>query len=265
MIKQTVRKIADSLGYVILKHSQIGSSIEYPFINSLELILESYLQQNSDFFFIQIGSHDGCSADPISHLIKQYHWHGVLIEPQPQVFENLKQTYQDEPQLIFENALIGYEDGCATLYTIRDENSVLPYWLSQSASLDYEVVKSTLYYWKRVRGLESIPDHYESLIEKVSLPSVTMKTALTKHNIQKVDLLVIDTMGFDFEILKMFPFDICKPAIIHFEHYIMSVADREACFQYLADLGYGLTQVAQDTIAYLHAPIRQGFYVACAI
>ncbi len=265
MIKQTVRKIVGSLGYVILKRSQVGTSIEYPFINSFELILQNYLQQNSDIFFIQIGSHDGCSADPICHLIKHHHWRGLLVEPQPQVFERLKQTYQDEPQLIFENALIGHEDGCATLYTVCDKHAVLPFWLSQSASLDYEVVKSTLYYWKRLRGLETIPDNYESLIEKISLPSITMKTALTKHSIQKVDLLVIDTMGFDFEILKMFPFDCCKPAIIHFEHKMMPVVMQEACFQYLAELGYGLTQVAQDTIAYLHAPIRQGFYVACTI
>lgn len=265
MIKQTVRKIAGSLGYVILKRSQVGSAIEYPFINSFELILQNYLQQNSDIFFIQIGAHDGCSDDPIFHLVKQYHWRGLLIEPQPQVFKKLKQTYQDEPQLIFENALVGYEDGFATMYAIRDQHSVLPFWLSQSASLDYEVVRSTLYYWKRKRGLATIPDDYESLIEEVLLPSMTIKTALTKHSIQKVDLLVIDTMGFDFEILKMFPFDCCQPSIIHFEHSIMPVAEQEECFQYLADLGYGLTQVAQDTIAYLHAPIRQGFYVACAI
>lgn len=265
MIKQIIRSIADSFGYVILQRSRIGISIEYPFINSLELILEKYLQENSDIFFIQIGSHDGCSADPISHLIKQHHWRGLLIEPQPKVFNKLKQTYQDEEQIIFENALVGYEDGLATMYAVQDKDSVLPFWLSQSASLDYEIVKGALYYWKHIRKLEAIPDDYETLIEELSLPSVTMKTILAKHNIHKVDLLVIDTMGFDFEILKMFPFDTCKPSIIHFEHKMMPVASQEECIQYLAALGYGLTQVDQDTIAYLHAPIRKGLYTACAV
>jgi len=91
------------------------------------------------------------------------------------------------------------------------------------------------------------------------LPSITIRSALAKHNIAKVDLLVIDTMGFDFEILRMFPFDQCKPAIIHFEHQLMPIADQQSCFLYLANLGYGLTQVAQDTIAYLHALTRLGF------
>jgi FkbM family methyltransferase len=262
MIKAVVRKIADAFGYAILKRSQVGSPIEYPFLNSLELILQNYLQHNPDLVFMQIGSHDGSSADPICHLVQQYHWRGLLVEPQPAVFEQLKQTYQHEPQLIFENALIGYEDGLATLYTIRDDNSSLPFWLSQSASLNREIVKSTLCYWKQTRKLEAIPDDYESLIEEVLLPSITVKTVLSKHNIAGVDLLIIDTMGFDFEILKMFPFETCKPAIIHFEHLMMPVADQQACFQFLANLGYGLTQVAQDTIAYLYAPIRTGPYIA---
>jgi FkbM family methyltransferase len=193
MIKEVVRKIADAFGYTILKNSQIGSPIEYPFINSLELILHSYLQQNFDLFFMQIGAHDGCSADPIHHLVQQYHWRGLLVEPQPKAFAKLKQTYEDESQLIFENALIGRENGFATLYTIRDEKSMIPFWLSQSASPYYEIVKSALYYWKHIRQLEALPDDYEKLIEAVSLPSITIRSALAKHNIAKVDLAILNS------------------------------------------------------------------------
>lgn len=75
---------------------------------------------------------------------------------------------------------------------------------------------------------------------------MTVKTLLLKYAIKKIDLLVIDTMGFDFEILKMFPFDTIKPSIIHFEHSLLSPEDQISCFKQLTTLGYGLTQVAVD-------------------
>lgn len=264
IVHKLVHKISSALGYDLTLRADRPQVFEYPFINTLELILHTYPRQNSDFFFIQIGAHDGNSADPIHQLVKQHHWRGLLIEPQITVFERLKQTYAGEDQLVFENAAVGAEDGTATLYTVRDEQSVLPFWLSQSASLDREQVRGALYYWKYVRQLDAIPDDYESLIAALPIPALTIKTLLAKHQIQQLDLLVIDTMGFDFEIIKMFPFDVLKPAIIHFEHSLLSSADQERCFKYLASLGYGLTRVSVDTIAYLNAPIRQGRYSVSA-
>jgi FkbM family methyltransferase len=260
MLKQVIRKSVGALGYELSKKTRTRQPIQYPYINTLELILQDYRQRTRDIFFIQIGAHDGQSADPVHEQIKQHHWRGILVEPQPQVFDRLKQFYADEPQLIFENCLIASQDGTATLHTIRDEQAVLPFWLSQSASLNRDVVLSALHYWKNVEKLDAIPDEYETLIEAVSTPTKTMRSLLAEHQIQQLDLLVIDTMGFDFEILKLFPFGDLKPAIIHFEHSLLTRADQDACFQYLANLGYGLTQVAVDTIAYLHAPIRVGLH-----
>jgi FkbM family methyltransferase len=261
MLYKIIRKVAHLLNYDVSPRSPVNTPIDYPFINTLELILQTYQKPASDFFFIQIGAHDGDSADPIHQLVKKHHWRGLLIEPQTPVFHRLKATYKGETQLIFENAAIAHEDGTTTLYAIHDEQSILPFWLSQSASLDRDVVKGVLYYWKQVEKLEALPEDYERLIQELTIPSLTVKTLLAKHHIQEIDLLVIDTMGFDFEIIKMFPFDLVKPSIIHFEHSLLSATYQELCFKYLASLGYGLTTVAVDTIAYLHAPIRQGRYL----
>jgi FkbM family methyltransferase len=218
--------------------------------------VQDYRQRHPEMFFVQIGAHDGSSADPVSPLIRKYHWQGILVEPQPQSFQALKENYQDESQLIFENAVIGDHDGTATFYTVRQGIADLPFWLSQSASLDKEKVLGALYYWRNVKQLDAIPDDLESMIEEVPLPALTVQSLLTKHQVEKVDLLVIDTMGFEFEILKMVPFDLIKPAIIHFEHSMLSPAEQQACFQYLAERGYSLAKVAVDTIAYLHASTR---------
>lgn len=264
MIKQLVKKVINSFGYSLVKPSQPNQVIEYPFINTLELILESYPVQNSDFFIVQIGAHDGSSADPICQLIKKHHWRGLLIEPQQNPFKQLQETYREETQISLENILIGKEDGTATLYSVRYDKDSMPFWLDQAAGLDRSLVSGMLYYFKFIEKVETIPEDYESLIQEQIIPSMTVNTLISKHQIKKIDLLVIDTMGFDFEILKMFPFDTIKPSIIHFEHSLLPPEDQIACFKYLTSLGYGLTQVSVDTIAYLNAPIRQGRYTVCS-
>ncbi|NJP11838.1 MAG: FkbM family methyltransferase [Leptolyngbyaceae cyanobacterium RU_5_1] len=257
IIERVMNKLVRSRGYTV---SKIREPIEYPYIDVLELILQDYMKQNQDIFFVQIGAHDGMSADPISDLIRKHHWRGVLVEPQPRTFKKLVENCCGEDQLIFENCLIGDRDGTTTLYAVRDIGAELPFWVSQSASLDREMLAGALYYWKKVRKEPNIPDDYESIIEELTLPSLTVKTLLAKHHIERLDLLVIDTMGYDFEVLKMFPFDIIKPAIINFEHGLLSLEDQEACFNYLAGLGYRFTRIHGDTVACLHLRSRMGTY-----
>ncbi len=252
-IKQIVQQVANSLGYRI---SKVRQPAEYHFIDLLELVVRDYIQKSPDFFFVQFGAHDGQSSDPIHGMVKQHHWRGLLVEPQPQAFEQLQATYQDEPQLSFENAAISKEDGIATLYAVRQQETALPYWFYQIASLDREVVLGVLRQWKYTQNETAIPDDIESFIEERSIPALAVTTLLEKHQINKIDLLVIDTMGYDFEILKTFPFHLLKPAIIHFEHNHLSSEDQTACLKYLTNLGYALGRVAVDTIAYLNAPTR---------
>lgn len=261
MLKQTFQKVANQLGYQIAKLPSEPvyehKAIELPFIDLLDLVVQDYQRQHSDLFFVQIGAHDGCSADPVSQLIKRYHWRGILVEPQPQTFNTLIENYRAEPQLIFENAAIGTEESMATLYTVRQDIPGLPFWLSQSASLDRKQVLGALHYWRNTEQMTVIPADLESGLQEIQLPMMTIQSLLAKHQVEFVDLLVIDTMGFDFEILKMYPFALNKPAIIHFEHSLLSPADQVACLQFLAVQGYSLAKVAVDTIAYLSDKTRR--------
>ena len=70
-----------------------------------------------EFFFVQIGAFDGVTADPIYHLVRRYGWRGVLVEPQVEAFERLKQNYSGQPHLQFFNVAIGTKDGEISLFT----------------------------------------------------------------------------------------------------------------------------------------------------
>jgi FkbM family methyltransferase len=254
-MKQVIQQTINRLGYRI---SKIRQSVELPYIDILDLILQNYMQQHPDIFFVQIGANDGTTADPVTELIHKYQLRGLLVEPQPNMFKRLVENYQDQPQLAFENSLIAAQNGTENFYAIRDEGQhKLPMWCYQIASLDRNKMLSLLADQKQNLHL---PANIESLIEAIPLPALTFQTLLEKHQVRQVDLLVIDTLGYDFEIIKMIPFNQIKPAIINFEHSLLPLEDQRECFEYLAKLGYSLIQVSVDTIAYLYGPTRQAFY-----
>ena len=74
---------------------------------------------------------------------------------------------------------------------------------------------------------------------------------LRRNAIEQIDVLHIDTEGFDFEIIKMVAAAKVKPTVVHFEHLLLSDADRQACYTLLAEQGYRLARNGINTIAYL--------------
>jgi FkbM family methyltransferase len=254
-IKQAIKKQLNGLGYQFSKYRK---PIDYPFIDTLDLIVQSHRRDNPNFFFIQIGAADGISEDPIHHLVKRDHWDGILVEPQQVAFKQLMKNYQDEKQLVFENALIGDKDGEVSFYAVPDRGENFHCWVYQCASQDRNITLQSLQAIKEIEP--RLPDNYESLIQELKVPSLTVNSLLKKYQVVKVDLLILDTMGYDFQILKLFPFEQLKPAIIHFEHNLLSLTDQVDCFKYLAAQGYSLSRVSVDTVAYLNAPTRMGRY-----
>ena len=78
------------------------------------------VNDKKEVFFIQIGSNDGISNDPLHvHIIQNYHWRGVLVEPVPYLFARLIENYKDYyDRLYFENVLISEIDGNTEFYYV---------------------------------------------------------------------------------------------------------------------------------------------------
>jgi hypothetical protein len=77
-----------------------------------------------------------------------------------------------------------------------------------------------------------------------------MKSLLRETGGKAVDLLLIDTEGFDFNILKMIDFSALKPPVIAYEHAHLAKSDMVAATDLLLAQGYRLTRDNLDTIAY---------------
>lgn len=239
-MKVLVQSIARKFGYQI---SRIREQKPYPALDVLDLVIRDYMTFKSDIFFLQIGANDGVRADPMHPYVKQYHWRGLLVEPQPQVFKKLVENYADEPQLQFENSLVAHQDGTIPFYTVHDDESRgLTFRYTGLARFDRESLIQEL-------ARYGFPQS-EFLIKELHLPALSIPSLLAKHEITEVDILQIDTEGFDFEVIKMFDFNRIKPAIIHFEFFHLSLDDQDRCFAYLSEYGYEMVTVLGDVVAY---------------
>ncbi len=233
--KQLIRRTLDRMGYQIVKISHRSSAQP---VDVFPLVVNDLLarKKTNQLSFVQIGAHDGLHADPLRPFITRFHWKGILVEPQPKIFQRLIKNYATEKQLIFENAAIGNADGTSTLYTFK-ESSNLPDHASMLASFD--------------RGRLVANGHgYRGEIEELKVPTLSVKTLLAKHAIGEIDLLQIDAEGFDYEIVKMFVHAGVSPAIINFESGILSEGQMRECGELLATLGYRAITVGVDTVAY---------------
>ncbi|MCG9891596.1 MAG: FkbM family methyltransferase [Thermosynechococcaceae cyanobacterium MS004] len=259
LIKQLIKQVSNSFGYELSKVPNKSTSVkldDYPCIDLLDLVVQNYTQSHPDIFFIQIGAHDGVSADPSSRQIRKYeNWRGILVEPQSDSFQELLVNYEkDQDRLIFEQLAVGNQDGSIPFFTVRKDIADLTFWLPQSASFDRDHVLGALYYWKYVRKLDSIPEDFNTVIEEIQVPTLTMRSLLAKHSVTKVDLFLLATPGFDFDIIQGFPFDQFKPPLICFEYNTLQPQQRQAALKFLADLGYSVGRFGSRALAALDVP-----------
>ncbi len=238
LLKKSVQEAANRFGYQVTK---IRPPLEILPINIFPLVIQDLMSKKAKrgepaFFFIEIGAHDGLHGDPVRPWVSQYHWHGILVEPQPKIFKRLVENYRGEPQLIFENAAIFREDGRAVLYAFKDSPD-LP---------DHATMLATFNRY----ALEHNAHGYCGEIEEIPVAALSVKTLLARHDVAHVDLLQVDTEGYDFEIIKMFAEAECKPSVVQFESAGLNSHEQRQCYQLLGDLGYRLLTIGIDTIAY---------------
>ncbi len=196
----------------------------------LEYVCAHYRRLDDAFQFVQIGAFDGVTADPIHHLVKTYGWRGVLVEPQWEAYELLRQNYEDCTNLQFFNVAIGTENGEITLYT-RPGGTV------QAASLKRDLMCKPGRRGRALLGRQVKCWTFDRLLQEANLRGT-------------IDLLQIDAEGYDYEIIRSLDLAAVRPAIIHYEHMVLSQRDRNACLQLLADHGYRFLLEDNDTIAY---------------
>ncbi|HZR35112.1 MAG TPA: FkbM family methyltransferase [Nevskia sp.] len=192
--------------------------------------------------FLQIGANDGEQRDPLRLFVETRRWHGVMIEPVPFVFERLRARYQGHPRVRLENAAIADRDGVLPFYHLAQARpgEDLPRWYDALGSFRREVI---------VKHADMIPDLERRIVQR-DVPTLSFDSLCRKHAITRLDLVQIDTEGYDYEILKHIDWSRWRPALVIYEHHHLSPADRAACQAMLRAQGYDPVEESLDTVAF---------------
>ena len=234
--------VIDAVRSVLARVDVTVKRFEFPIdhpIELLPLLVDSMRATRRDFFVLQVGANDGHSDDPIASIVRSRGLRALMVEPVPAMFDLLADFYRDQPNVVCENCAVGHEDGSATLYYVRPDPA-LPEYVRRIASFSRDVIL------KQRRVVPNIGAYIDTL----QVPTLSLETLLAKHQIDRIDLLQVDTEGFDYEILKMLWATPLRPPIINFESAHLSRSDKLACAEMLKRDGYRYLNVGQfDTLA----------------
>ena len=195
--------------------------------------------------FMQIGANDGSKGDYLETYVQTRDWRGVLVEPIPYVFANLTRRHGSNPRLTLVNAAISDHDGTASLYYLpKDEDDNLPPWYDALATFRRDVL---------LTHTPWIPD-IESRIATIDVATLTFDSLCRSRGIERLDLIQIDTEGYDYEIIRQIDLDRYRPSFILFEHYHLRPDERDSCRSSLERHGYRAISNFMDTVAILDDP-----------
>jgi FkbM family methyltransferase len=265
IVQRAVSKLVGLDGYEIRRRpfSVDGHTIDelsgIPYKDFLSLYFKS--RNLADFYFIQIGAHNGVSnaLDPLHEFVSHLKLSGLLVEPQANVFHELKENYKACRTVHFENSAIANANGIKQLYTIKKSLDFLQY-ANQAASFDLAHVTRLLKnhilneatFEVRKEFMES-GLRAEDCIEAETVQAYTFPSLLKRHSVSRYDFLQIDTEGFDYEVIKMAQLEEYKPTLVNYEHEYLSEQEKAECWSYLFGLGYHLFIYNVDTTT-VHLP-----------
>jgi hypothetical protein len=77
---------------------------------------------------------------------------------------------------------------------------------------------------------------------------ITFDSLCRKHGVTTVDLVHIDTEGYDFEVVRLVDLDTRRPRLLLYEHLHLDEDTRRQCRAYVEARGYEQLSDAVDTV-----------------
>jgi FkbM family methyltransferase len=206
-------------------------------------LLRAFAAEFPSAFFIEIGSNDGEYGDPLRPLILSRQWSGVMVEPVPHVFERLRANYAALDRIAFENAAITDHDGEVPFYHLSEAepSEPVPEWYDAIGSVSRAVVRGSA---------DEILDLDRRLVS-TTVPSMTFESLCRKHHVRELDLLLIDTEGYDHELLRQIDLSVRRPTLLIYEHFHLLADQRADCQDLVRGAGYELMEEGFDTYCIL--------------
>lgn len=175
--------------------------------------------------FLNLGSYDGITNDPILHYIRNYDLSGYFVDANDDVLELCKNNFRG-PQFQFENIGINLSSGAMPFFKPKKIENV-PDWFSQTGSFSLHEIK------KICHELKIGIDSYET----VYVSCETISEFIEKRHLFDLEVLNIDLEGLDEYVIRLFPFNKVKPKVIIIEISHKDGLDHET-YNFIVSQGY---------------------------
>lgn len=253
-MKKLIKSLARSLGHQKIRKSKkrdrFGSAFQNAFM--------SLLSCHEKLRVVQVGANDGRLNDPAYDLMKVFanRTEALLIEPQSILIPFLTENYSFHPHCQIYNGAIGPE-GTLRLFSIdpsmwpRLKAPQDPLWPAYRAPSGVASTSRAIVHAWLVKNL---PDRQliDEAIQETTISSTPLLPLLKQMNFPtRIDVLQIDTEGFDDQVIYNCSIDITKPRIIHFESTHLGPEKHEALSASLTAANYVLSKQGHNSLAVL--------------
>ena len=221
---------------------------------SLAESLDRFSKSQKDVFFVQVGSNDGFQHDPLCKFIKRDHWKGLLFEPQAKAFQTLTYIYKKDNVTPINKAVDSHIH-TKELYKIAFTDARWASGLSsfERKQLEQKIEDGSIDRKCKKEGIIP-PANKSDYIAEELIACVTFESIFEDQKIEKVDLLQVDTEGYDFEIIKLFDFERFRPSVVIFEKTHLSLEEYQKAIEYLENYGYKMEEKGADAMG-----VAEGF------
>lgn len=186
--------------------------------------------------FLQIGAMDGVSFDPMHAAVRRYGWSGTFVEPMPEYIERLRRNMTGLPNLNFVQTAIAEASGRRAMHRVRPqavETGRVPPWAAGLSSLVPERTPLS------GKGLTAEQNQLvQAEMETIEVDCLSFADFEAAHGIAGFDVLLIDTEGYDWNVLRQIDLARHAPKCVHLEIVHLPPDEIALAISLLRDAGY---------------------------
>lgn len=249
------------VGWQIRRTSRPRSTPARP-LTFYEGVLTGLLAARGHLNIVQVGANDGRLNDPIYRWVNDHATATsvVLCEPQPEVLDPLRENYADHPRAAIFAGAVSSRSEPLVLHRIHpdhwdglfaDAAGRRPTYRQPSGKATADRDQARRYARRHVRDDVDVDTILEAItVETCDLDGVLARTGL----FTRVDVLQVDTEGFDDDVVYASVTDTRRPEVINFEIMWLDDPRREALLAFLTDHGYRFVEWTHGDMLAWRAP-----------
>lgn len=243
LAREMIQYVLRAKGYELRKHLPMAD------FDGVRLLMAYYFRLPRPPIIVQIGACDGTHCDPIHDFLKTGRARAVLLEPMPYTVERLRQAYAGVPNLSIRQTAVFHHDTTVTIYGVKRDS---PSFQRPDGMLLASFDRGHL-----IRHSIPVED-----VQAYEVPALSLATLYRQEGIREVDLLQIDTEGFDAEVVKMALRLAPLPAAINFEKKLLGVRQLAEIYALLREKDYLFLHDDMNTLA-VSRTLSDSLAVAC--